>query len=239
MAHELNWMTRRPIAHRGFHDANNSIYENTLSSCKEAIDRGFNIEIDLHPSQDLIPVVFHDPTLERLCGDKRKVRKLHAKDMREIKIGNSADHIATLDELLNLVDGKVGIVMELKGILGEDDGFVEGVANSLKNYGGQVAVMSFFHWLLKDARKLGIKNPLGLTAMDGDNMYSSHKSIMSECQLDFVSYRYKDLSCKFVREVRKSRLPTICWTVKSPQDMRQSLQYCDQITFEGFNPDQL
>ena len=238
MAQNLNWMTARPIAHRGFHDAGNAIYENTLSSCKAAIDRGFNIEIDLHPSKDKIPVVFHDPSLKRMCNDDRNIRQMNIAELQKINIGDSQDHIASLDELLNLVDGKVGIIMELKGVLGEDDGFVESVGNSLKNYAGPVAMMSFFHWLLKDARKLGMKVPLGLTAMAGDNMYTSHKSITNDCQLDFVSYSYEDLSCKFVREIRESQLPTICWTIKSPQDMHQSLQYCDQVTFEGFNPDQ-
>jgi len=230
-------MTARPIAHRGYHNVENAIYENTLSACSAAIEHGFNIEVDLHPAGNGQPVMFHDPTLERLSGDPRNVRDLNPGQLAEIKIGNGSDNIATLDQLLQLTDGKTGLVLEMKGIIGEDDGFVAAIANSLKNYHGPFVLMSFYHWLLKDVRNIIPKTPLGLTAVFGDEKYEMHKSIAEECDVDFVSYKWSDLPCRFATEFRQSGKPVICWTTKSAKQMNEALKHCDQVTFEGFNPD--
>ena len=44
---DLNWLTARPIAHRGYHDMNNTVWENTLSAFDRAIAHDFSIECDL------------------------------------------------------------------------------------------------------------------------------------------------------------------------------------------------
>jgi glycerophosphoryl diester phosphodiesterase len=60
---ELSWLTARPIAHRGYHDMNNRVWENTLSAFERAAQKGYAIECDVHLSSDGVPVVFHDTTL--------------------------------------------------------------------------------------------------------------------------------------------------------------------------------
>ena len=60
---ELAWLTERPIAHRGYHDMNNRVWENTLSAFARAGEHGYAIECDVHLSSDGVPVVFHDDTL--------------------------------------------------------------------------------------------------------------------------------------------------------------------------------
>ncbi len=235
----LKWITARASAHRGYHNIDKSIYENTLSSCADAIAHGFNIEVDLHPASDGVPVVFHDFTLERLSGDKHNVRQLTSSQLRQIKIGDSQDYIPKLEEILELTAGKVGLVLEMKGLVGEDTGFLKSIAKCLENYTGPVAIMTFYHWLLRDARKFAPHLPLGLIAKDDDAHYASHKMIAEECNVDFVSYKYKDMPCRFSEEFRQSGKPLTCWTVKSPKEMKNALLYCDQITFEGFDPDQV
>ncbi|MCF6321690.1 MAG: glycerophosphodiester phosphodiesterase [Rhizobiaceae bacterium] len=239
MKSELEWITARPSAHRGYHNIDKSVYENTLSSCAAAIEHGFNIEVDLHPASDGTAVIFHDLTLERMTGDELKVRELTSVQLRNIKIGNSQDYIATLEELLLLTAGKVGLILEIKGLVGEDTGFVKAISRCLENYQGPVAIMSFYHWLLRDARKFAPHLPLGLIAKDDDAHYASHKMIADECNVDFVSYKYKDMPCRFSDEFRKSGKPLLCWTVKTPEQMKNALLYSDQITFEGFDPDQV
>lgn len=237
MLHDLTWMTDRPIAHRGYHNAEIDIYENTLSACSLAIEYGFNIEVDMHPAGNGQPIIFHDPTLERLSGDPRNVRELDPGQLAKVKIGNGKDTVATLDQLLELTDGNTGLVLEMKGVAGEDDGFVAAITNSLKNYHGPYVLMSFYHWLLKDARAIAPHIPLGLTALYGDEKYEMHKTIADECEVDFVSYKWSDLPCRFATEFRNSGKPVICWTTKSAEQMHKALQHCDQVTFEGFNPD--
>jgi len=238
MTTDLNWLIDRPSAHRGYHNIDRSIYENTLSSCADAIECGFNIEVDLHPARDGKPVIFHDFSLERMTGDKRNLRDLSTEQLQKLAIGNSRDHIPMLEELLEMTAGKVGLVLEMKGLAGKDAGFVESIANNLKHYEGPVAIMTFYHWLLRDARTIAPHLPLGLIAKDDDAQYGSHKMIAEECNVDFVSYKFKDLPCKFSREFRTTGKPLICWTVKTPAQLLEARHHCDQVTFEGFNPDQ-
>ncbi len=239
MTSKLDWLTARPIAHRGLHDINSNIYENTLSACQAAIDNNFSIEVDLQPARDGIPVVFHDLSLKRMCTDPRQVRQLNTRQLRDIRIGHSQDHVATLRELLELTNGKVGLVLELKGLVGEDECFVENVAKDLSGYHGPAAIMSFSHWLVKDARYLAPQLTLGLVAEGDERQYTSHKMIADECDVDFVSYEKDGLPCKFCREIRSSGKPLLCWTVDNAEQMKKSLKYSDQITFEHFDPDNI
>ena len=126
----------------------------------------FHIETDLHLSSDGVPMVFHDFALKRLTGQSGSVRDRTAAELQSMRIG--ADRIPTLSQLLGLVAGRVGLVLELKGVAGRDNGFLRAVAAELKNYGGPFAIMSFDHWLLEDARRDAPELALGLTA-EGDD----------------------------------------------------------------------
>ncbi|HCK61228.1 MAG TPA: glycerophosphodiester phosphodiesterase, partial [Gemmatimonadetes bacterium] len=78
---DLTWLTARPIAHRGYHDMNNEVWENTLSAFDRAIEKNFSIECDLQLANDGVPVVFHDDDLSRLCGLKDDVRLLTSQEL--------------------------------------------------------------------------------------------------------------------------------------------------------------
>jgi glycerophosphoryl diester phosphodiesterase len=239
MTSKHDWLTARPIAHRGLHDADKHIYENSLSACKAALIKNFSIEVDLHLASDGVPVVFHDRSLEHMCNDPRKVRELDSTELRNITIGSSSDYIAPLSELLELIDGKVGLILELKGIVNEDNGFVESVARCLADYQGPVALMSFSHWILKDARELAPQLTLGLVAEGNERQHSSHRTIAQECNVDFVTYNQNDLPNKFCEEYRATGKPLLCWTIKDAEGMKRSLNYVDQVTFEQFDPDNI
>src|SRR4051794_2404055 len=62
----LDWLTARPIAHRGLHDKAKGVIENTVSAALAAVDAGYAIECDVQLTGDGEAVVFHDFTLDRL-----------------------------------------------------------------------------------------------------------------------------------------------------------------------------
>ncbi|MGC1779843.1 MAG: glycerophosphodiester phosphodiesterase family protein, partial [Xanthobacteraceae bacterium] len=66
MATGLDWLTARPIAHRGLHDAARGVIENTAAAMRAAIDAGYGIEIDVQVSADGEAMVHHDDLLGRL-----------------------------------------------------------------------------------------------------------------------------------------------------------------------------
>ncbi len=76
---ELDWLTARPIAHRGYHDRAQRRIENTLPAAEAAIAHNFAIECDLQATADGRVVVFHDDVLDRLTEPTGPGRRAHAR----------------------------------------------------------------------------------------------------------------------------------------------------------------
>ncbi|MCL7998291.1 glycerophosphodiester phosphodiesterase [Brucella sp. 21LCYQ03] len=231
------WLKKQPIAHRGLHDLNNARWENTLAAFEAAAKAGFAIECDVHLTKDGGVIVFHDDDLERLTGQKGRISDLKLAEATALKIGGTNDHAPSLHEMLDLVAGRVPVVIELKGIEGRDDGLVAAVAKELAGYKGEAAIMSFDHHLVRLFASDAPGIPGGLTA-EGTQMkhFEAHFSMLAH-QIAFVSYNVHHLPNPFVSFVReKLDLPVISWTVRNPEMKTHSDQNVDQITFEGFDP---
>lgn len=201
-----------------------------------AANRGFAIECDLQISATGVPVVFHDPALDRMTSVSGQVRDRTPQQLAQLNLLETNDTIQPLSEHLKLVAGRVPVVLELKGVEGADAGFVEGVARAVKDYEGQLAVMSFDHWICAQFAKLLPGLPRGLTAEGDDTCYDSHVKAMTAYDLQFISYSVRDLPCRFVAEARDHGLPVITWTVKDRAAEEKTAQFADQMTFEGFDP---
>lgn len=232
---DLSWLTRRPIAHRGFHDQNRMRWENTLSAFDAAIERDYAIECDVHLSADGVPVVFHDSVLGRLTSQDGFVYDRTAAQLQQLVIGGTQDHIPTLAQMLARVAGRVPLVIELKGIEGKDDGLVAAVAKELAAYDGKAAIMSFDHWLVRRFAAEAPGIPGGLTA-HGRTLpdLEAHFSMLAH-PISFVSFGVMDLPNPFVSFVReKLAMPVITWTVRDEWARTVTREHADQITFEGF-----
>ncbi len=238
MTLKLSWLRETPIAHRGYHDRNKLVWENTLSAFSRAIEAGFAIECDLQLASDSVPVVFHDDEMTRLTGIKGDVRERTSGELGLLSVGQTKDKVPTLKQLLKLCAGKVPLVLELKGREGAgiDDGFAEAVLEVLEGYDGHVALMSFDHHLLRDLKTAGSPWPLGLTAEGAKpEDFFKHDEAM-QIGLDFISYAWAHLPNSFIEAQKKLGLPIITWTVRDENGRETSYKYADQITFEGFDP---
>ncbi|MBQ5318088.1 MAG: hypothetical protein J6K17_03225 [Oscillospiraceae bacterium] len=100
------------FAHRGL--ANKSFPENSLSAFNEAVFLRQGIELDVRITKDRIPVVFHDKTLKRMCGDKRRVSACTYDELSTLYLLGTEEKIPTLEEVLELVKGKVPLLIEAK-----------------------------------------------------------------------------------------------------------------------------
>lgn len=233
---DLAALIRQPIAHRGRHDGNIAVWENTLSAFEAAIAQGFAIECDLQYSADAVPVVFHDDDMERLCNIKFDVRSKSSGELGLMSVGGTGDRIPTLAKMLSLVRGRVPVVLELKGREGDDEGFASAVLEAIEDYQGPIALMSFDHWLLRDFRELGTTRPVGLTAWgDKPEDFAAHEQAMA-MGLDFISYHVLHLPNDYITLQRSNGIPIITWTVRSAEQKAHSDAYAEQITFEGFDP---
>jgi glycerophosphoryl diester phosphodiesterase len=233
---DVAFLTRQPIAHRGLHDGNHEVWENTLSGAERAIAQGYAIECDLQYAADATPVVFHDDDMERLCNLKLDVRSKSSSELGLISIGGTKDKIPSLKKLLQLVNGRVPLLIELKGRKDDDEGFASSVLEVLEGYKGELGLMSFDTWLLTELKELECPWPVGLTA-EGETEadFVPHREAMSH-GLDFISYYVMDLPNAFISAERERGIPIFSWTVRTAEQVKHSQQYADQMTFEGFDP---
>jgi glycerophosphoryl diester phosphodiesterase len=241
----LDWLTSRPIAHRGLHDAAKRVIENTRSAFQAAIAANYAIECDLQISRDGEAIVFHDDTLDRLTEAKGPVREHRASELRALKFTSGSDHMQTVGELLAQVDGRVPLVIELKSLWNGDDSLARRAVEAVRRYEGAFALMSFDPKLIEKVRELDPQTARGIVAdrvthSDYDVLPVAERIGMRELthlgatQPDFISYHWADLPYPPVTKFRQAGRPVICWTIRSPQQAAQARRHADQITFEGF-----
>ena len=101
-------------AHRGLHDNDADAPENSMAAFQKAVEAGYGIEMDVQLSKDGVPVVFHDFTLKRICGQEGKVCDYTWQELESFRLCNSGERIPRFEDVLNEVRGRVPLIVELK-----------------------------------------------------------------------------------------------------------------------------
>ena len=101
----------RFFAHRGLHKNGTPLPENSLPAIKKAVEEGYGIEFDIQVTKDGVPVVFHDFTLHRMCGQKGRVCDYTLEELRKFRLLDCGEPIPTFKEALRAVDGKVPLII--------------------------------------------------------------------------------------------------------------------------------
>src|ERR1043166_3279615 len=159
----LDWLTARPPAHRGLHDAP-TVIENTPSAFTAAIAGGYGIEADVQVTADGEAMVHHDFALGRLTLGSRQLAAMTAAGLKDVPFTATADRMITLAELCALVAGRAALLVELKSRFDGDRRLAARVAQVLANYVGPVAVMSFDPDLVAALRTLAPGLTRGIVA---------------------------------------------------------------------------
>jgi glycerophosphoryl diester phosphodiesterase len=245
----LDWLTARPIAHRGLHDAAAGVIENTASAFNAAIASGYAVECDLQLSGDGEAMVHHDPTLGRLTEGNTWLADMTANEIKAVRFKTSGDRILTLGELCDLVAGRVTLVLELKTFFDRDLRLAERAAAVLAGYAGPVAAMSFDPLLVGALRKAAPRLPRGIVAErhythhDWDRLTPAQKRSLAHLlhawrsRPQFVAYAVGDLPAPGPWVARTLfGLPLLTWTVRSEADRARAAAYADQMIFEGWRP---
>jgi hypothetical protein len=103
------------FAHRGLHDKERA--ENSISAFAAAVEAGYGIELDVRLSKDGELVVFHDDTVDRMTEARGRVDSFTAKELAELRLGGTNDGVPTFREVLDVVDGKIPLLVEIKEVL--------------------------------------------------------------------------------------------------------------------------
>ncbi|MDP1699804.1 MAG: glycerophosphodiester phosphodiesterase family protein [Aestuariivirga sp.] len=243
----FEWLVARPIAHRGLHTKSKGIIENTAGAFEAAIKGNYAIECDVQLTADGEAIVFHDDDLERLTESKGPVKALTTKALQKVKLKATSDCMQTLAELLEQVDGRATLVIELKSLWDGNDALASRALQVLENYDGPYCLMSFDPDVVACLRGLSPETVRGIVADRTTDPYYNilpmakryamrNFAHLAETQPHFVSYNWRELPFEPVTEIRNAGHPVITWTLRSKEEASQALRYCDQITFEGYTP---
>ena len=243
---------RLPIAHRALHDLAQGRPENSLSAIEAAVAAGYGIEIDLQPSADGVAMVFHDYQLDRLTGEKGAIMLRDAADLGRIALSgsNAGDMIPTLHQVLEIVAGKVPLLIEIKdqdGALGANVGALgRAAAKALQGYKGPVAVMSFNPHAVADFAPYAPDVTIGLTT----GRFSPRNWLVNKARLSklakipdfdrlgasFISHRAEALNNRRLGELKAAGVPILTWTTRSHAQDKAARKIADNVTFEGYLP---
>ena len=141
-------------AHRGYH-GKNLAPENSILAYKEAIRRGFGVELDVHLMQDGNLAVIHDASLLRTAGADVLVEDLTARELKAYRLEDTDEEIPLLEEVLPLFEQSgLPLVVELKAERGNHDALAAATCAMLDKYKVLYCIESFdprcIRWLKKN-----------------------------------------------------------------------------------------
>ena len=245
----LKWLSARPIAHRGLHDAAAGVVENTRSAFAAAIDGAYGIECDVQLSGDGEAMVHHDDALGRLTDGRGRLIDMTAAALKTVAFKQTADRMLTLGELCALTAGRVPLVVEIKSRFDGDTRLAQRTAQVLAGYAGPAAVMSFDPAAIETVRAVAPTLVRGIVAerhyshAEWDPLTPAQKRTLAwlthtpRTRPQFLAYSVKDLPAAAPWVARRLfGLPLLTWTVRSEADRLAALRYADQMIFEGWRP---
>ena len=238
------------VAHRGLHGPGRP--EHGRAAFRAAVEAGYAIELDAQISRDGVAMAFHDYTLDRLAGRADRVDALDAAALGGVPLlGGDGEGIPTVAEALEIIAGRVPVLVEVKdqdGDMGPNVGALErAVADVLSGYDGPAAVMSFNPHAVALMADLLPDLPRGLTTSRYDahawpELSEATRARLRELPdverlgLAFISHQADAVDMPRVRALRAGGLPVLCWTIRRPEQVAMVRPYVDAITFEGFLP---
>lgn len=238
----------RPIAHRGLHNLSRGVIENTAPAFEAAMARDYGIECDLRPAADGTPMVFHDLPLGRLVDARGKISDYKPADLARLTYKAADTKILTFADFLDLVGGKVPLLVEVKGEWETPDAaYIKAIAKQAKRYKGPLALMSFDPALIAALKPLVPKVPRGIVSglykgdgwwldkLDPERAFRlSHLIDSGPAEPHFFAYHVKALPTPVTRFLREGlRLPLFTWTVRTPEDLATAAKWADAPIFEG------
>lgn len=234
-------------AHRGLHDNESEAPENSLRAFERAVEQSYGIELDVQLTKDLVPIILHDYNLKRACNADFKISEHNYEELKDFKLFKSQEKIPTFKEVLELVDGKVPLIIELK-IPWQPGKLCEAVSGMLKDYKGIYCIESFNPFGLMWYKKYQPNVVRGQLATDfirekieGNRIqYFLLKHLLFNflSKPDFIAYHHvykKGVSFSICRKLYGVK--TVAWTIQTQKDYDNSRKYYELFIFDSFIPE--
>jgi glycerophosphoryl diester phosphodiesterase len=245
-----DWLTARPVAHRGLHDPARGIIENMPGAAQAAIAGNFGIECDIQLTADGEAMVHHDDELGRLTEGSGALLGMTAAQLKAVKFRDTSERMMSLGDLCALVAGRVPLVVEVKSHFDGDRKLVARMAEVLSSYRGPVVGMSFDPDQVMALRESMPQLPRGIIAerayeeADWPEATPAQRQGMLHLRHGlrtrphFVAYWVDDLPAAAPWIARNVfGCPLLTWTVRTPEQRAIAARDADQMIFEGFRPE--
>ncbi|MBR3836674.1 MAG: glycerophosphodiester phosphodiesterase [Clostridia bacterium] len=229
------------IAHRGLHNKEAGVPENSLLSFQKAIERGYAIEIDIHLTKDGKVVVYHDHKLERGCGVKGRVEEKTLEELKSYRLFGTKEKIPTLEETLKAVNGNVFLLIEYKAKK-NSKALCNAADKILSDYKGKYFIQSFYpqvlFWYRFHNRKV-CRGLLGADFRDKGPVKRMAGNMVFNfiARPDFIAYRHTDAKNPMRRFACWLGAERLGWTFTSQEDLNAGKKYFSGYIFEQFIPE--
>lgn len=239
----------RLFAHRGLHQNGTALPENSLPAIRKAAEAGYGIEFDIQVTKDGVPVVFHDFTLHRMCGQKGRVCDYTLEELQAFRLLDCGERIPTFAQALDAVAGRVPLIIEMK-VEYFDLRVCRAADQLLREYHGVYCIESFNPLVLLWYRK---NRPDVMRGQLSDG-FVFQKEFRTPVKIapglfiqflftnivtrpDFVAYNHKyqgNLSRRLWHRLFRGK--AAAWTVRSEEDLEKAGKSFDVFIFDSFIP---
>lgn len=241
---DISPFDRTLYAHRGLHNNEAGVPENSIAAFSATVRAGYGVELDIQFTADRQLVVFHDNDLKRMCGVDKRVDELTYAQLQEYRLLETDQHIPLLGEVLEVL-GNTTLLCEFKSMRSyTDTSLCEAALPLLDNYKGNVCIESFNPFMVRWFRKHAPQYIRGILSkrFTKDEVIAVLRFPLASlftnilCRPDFIAYQHTDHKQPFFRLCRLFKPITIAWTTKTPDEFQTAKQRFDTIIFEGFTP---
>lgn len=228
-------LLKKPFAHRGYWGEDAP--ENSLKAFMLAKTNLMPIELDVHLTEEGKLYVIHDDNLKRMTGVNKFIKFLKEEEISRFRLNDTDEKIPTLDEVLNLVNGEVPILIDIK-VEANTSKIAKALNERMKSYKGEVFFESFNPFVLIKLRKLNDSHLLGyLSSFFIKNREVNfiirklvkHLFLRNVAKIDFISYDIDNIPNKMTNN---SQIPVLAWTVRNKEQKEWAKTYADNYIFE-------
>lgn len=206
--------------------------ENSLDAFLTAAEQGLGVEFDVRPTADGVPIIFHDPTLDRMTQASGLV-EAHTSDAVVGTALNGGCDIISLATLLEAWPATTPLLCELK-VDGATNpvALATSVAAQLGAHRGPAAMMSFSTSAVAAVPAEIMKGQLILPSQHSGATDLARTPVVT---VDYLACHISDASNGSLQAARAAQ-PLVTWTVKDEATCEALASLTDSQIFEGFDP---
>lgn len=236
------WLYATPIAHRGLHS--DGVPENSLPSFSAAADAGYITELDVQLTADGVPVVVHDPHLDRLAGVPADITSLSMQEVSGLRLMGSDEPIPTLSETLQVLSASPGVLVEIKP-WGDWKALLRATLEELTDFAAPLAFQSFHPIVVKWLRDHQSTAPVGQLGGRLRDIPLSPVQRTMTYTMPMNAYTRPDFYSMDVEGARSlpyrswnalQQRPTLIWTITDQAELDEARRLGQNVIFEGFRP---